>query len=324
MAHVCESFKFGNATRNFITQIGLLGVQFFFVISGFLITTLLLKEKIETATISLKKFYVRRIFRILPVALLYLLCLSFLNLLFHLEVPFKCFIGAAFFLANLNFFHGSWYTAHYWSLSVEEQYYLGFPFLLKKFGLNTHFIIIFVLLVIIFFKEAAYLQFNIFPTSNILNNVAFVFFQSDGVLIGSLISILWFKNYIPVNLLKKFNPALSLLLPVPIVIIYTNVIRLHSFNSIISSLLISVLMVCNILNRDTMLYRFLNRKYMTTLGKLSFSIYIWQQLFTTTDGKFGSLARLPLNLLLIMVVSYLSYFFYEKKFLRMKAKFKMV
>src|SRR5450432_1970024 len=75
---------------------GVIGVQIFFVISGFLITTLLLKERVKKGGISLKHFYTRRVLRIVPVAYLYLLVVFILNHVFNLGMIAKSFFTAIF------------------------------------------------------------------------------------------------------------------------------------------------------------------------------------------------------------------------------------
>src|SRR5258706_1008185 len=90
---------------------GVFGVYIFFVISGFLITTLLLKEKVRTGTISLKKFYIRRFLRIFPVAYLYLFVVLILSYFLHLNVPALSILGAALYLQNFSYFYEkNWYT----------------------------------------------------------------------------------------------------------------------------------------------------------------------------------------------------------------------
>lgn len=105
------------------------GVDIFFALSGYLICTLLLREKNITGTISLFRFYVRRAFRILPPVVLFLaiiLLLSNTEMLPHIEIGE--ILGTLFFYRN--YVEGSWYTGHFWSLAVEEQFYAIIPLFL--------------------------------------------------------------------------------------------------------------------------------------------------------------------------------------------------
>src|SRR5665213_2363630 len=107
---------------------GGMGVLIFFVISGYLITTLLLREREKTGSISLKRFYIRRAFRIFPPLYTY--------------IAFIAVLGAASRLAGVNareiitgltltrnYAHGVylWAFEHFWSLCIEEQFYLLWP-----------------------------------------------------------------------------------------------------------------------------------------------------------------------------------------------------
>jgi len=108
---------------------GNFGVRVFFVISGYLITTLLLKEHERTGRISLKDFYVRRAYRILPAA--YAFMLVAIAAEWH-TLTWTNLLTALTYLSN--YYHGgSWTLGHLWSLSVEEQFYLLWPALLAMF-----------------------------------------------------------------------------------------------------------------------------------------------------------------------------------------------
>ncbi|HWD98258.1 MAG TPA: acyltransferase, partial [Bryobacteraceae bacterium] len=116
-----------------IADHGALGVQIFFVISGFLITSLLLAEKARTGTISLGLFYARRTLRIFPpfYAFLGMIALGRCFGAFQLQWA-NLFAAAAY---AMNYVAGGvWITGHIWSLSVEEQFYLAWPLLLKLAG----------------------------------------------------------------------------------------------------------------------------------------------------------------------------------------------
>jgi peptidoglycan/LPS O-acetylase OafA/YrhL len=109
----------------FVTKLGALGVGLFFALSGYLICTLLLGEHEETGGISLWAFYVRRVFRILPPAIVYLLFLSLLGATDIVTLRRHELLTA---LYAANYVHTrSWFTEHFWSLSIEEHFYLFWP-----------------------------------------------------------------------------------------------------------------------------------------------------------------------------------------------------
>lgn len=120
-----------------IRPIGALGVHMFFALSGFLITYRLLEEHCQTGTISLRGFYYRRARRILPPALIYLATLALLGPVLHLLPTSVDELAASLFFSR-NLYRppmpGAWYTAHFWSLSLEEQFYLFWPLLLVAIG----------------------------------------------------------------------------------------------------------------------------------------------------------------------------------------------
>ncbi len=115
------------------------GVTLFFVISGFLITYLLLKELDKTNTINIPKFYMRRILRIWPIYYGYIIaCIAILAILPTLLGGGNTLINSTlyyylFFAANIPFCWagGLWPIVHYWSIGVEEQFYLFWPWLAR-------------------------------------------------------------------------------------------------------------------------------------------------------------------------------------------------
>jgi len=111
-----------------INNCGDLGVKTFFVISGFVICRLLIAEESSYGSVSLKGFYYRRIFRILPPLYFYLCMLALLLSLGAIRERWSAIMSSSLFLCDLNTpSHRSWYVGHTWSLAVEEQFYLIFP-----------------------------------------------------------------------------------------------------------------------------------------------------------------------------------------------------
>jgi len=124
---LCHLANWKHISLSFPTVYGALGVRIFFVLSGFLITKLLLREHERSATISLRDFYIRRAYRIFPAAAVYLFVVA---IIFRHQLRWYDIAMAALYLANMQSYP-QWMLGHLWSLSIEEQFYLLWPFALK-------------------------------------------------------------------------------------------------------------------------------------------------------------------------------------------------
>lgn len=309
---------------------GTLGVYIFFVISGFLITTLLLKEKIKTGTISLRNFYIRRSLRILPVAYLYLFTLFILHTFFGLNVMPMEYVGCLLFLVNLGYFHTGVYTGHFWSLSVEEQFYIVFPSILKKnyrVYINFLFILLGLILIVKSFDfrtlSKVHPAHHIFSLLNILKELIY---RLDGIIIGSLLAISMFKGIFPMQWVYRNKLWLHIIL-IPIILIFFNDLFFYSvFNSVISSILIAVLLASNLKISGDYVFKVLNLSVLKRIGVLSYSTYIWQQLILFRYGNVLNNNQyaywgLLICLFILSAVVYSSYEFFEKRFLNLKERF---
>ncbi|HLB08176.1 MAG TPA: acyltransferase, partial [Gemmatimonadaceae bacterium] len=140
-SHAGHSYSAPLGRGSFFDRIssGTHGVNLFFAISGLLITSRLLEEWDTAGRVSLKRFYIRRAFRILPPALLYLACVALLGAIGLLPVVREEFVAATLFYRNylpaiLGPGGAGFFTSHYWSLGVEEHFYLFWPALLLFAG----------------------------------------------------------------------------------------------------------------------------------------------------------------------------------------------
>ena len=128
--HVRDGYFRSTGLIDQLIQHGSAAVTLFFVISGFIITTLLCDEEDRTGRIDIRRFYLRRAFRILPATYVYLVGALALALGFGLEWDPSEWLGALLFFRNLIDTQGSGLTGHLWSLSVEAQFYFIWPLLL--------------------------------------------------------------------------------------------------------------------------------------------------------------------------------------------------
>jgi len=318
---------------------GRMGVDIFFVLSGFLITTLLIREKIESGHIVLKQFYIRRALRIVPVAYLFLVVMLLVNHFFRFGINTKSFICGFLYLKNLpiNGINDHW-TTHLWSVSVEVQFYLLFPLLLWN-DINKAAVL------------AAIAVIGIMIFSLLGFNHAGVFYSNAGlytfcrammdafwagpfaILIGCLFSILSFKGIINTRRFKNLN-FLSCALFICAVIIRSRTFYFYTtyLSEFLFDVLIGFVIVLSI-DSHNWFTRLLNTRFLLWMGTLSYSIYIWQQIFVWIpapwpDSDFAGRSGIALFLFVdalrfagMMCTACLSYYFFEKRFLRLKARF---
>ncbi len=331
-------FVFGN---EFLTG-GYLGVDIFFVISGYLITSIIYKELYQTKNFSYVNFYKRRVRRILPVLFFVItvsLPVAYFTLLPNSLIDFtKSIIYTIGFTSNFYFyFSGQEYSAvdsifnpflHTWSLSVEEQFYLIFP-------------ILFVLLFNKFQKKLIFFIFTIISISillaifqtetNISKSFYFIHTRFWELMSGSLIACFQYKNYFN-NINKKLSNILvnfSFLILIFSFLIFDQQTKHPSILT-----LFPVVAICCILlfiNKDQIITKILSSKFLVFLGLISYSLYLWHYpIFAFYRVYFSGSAYLTffLDKILIIVIvfslSILSYFLIEKYFRSKEVNFNKV
>jgi peptidoglycan/LPS O-acetylase OafA/YrhL len=331
---VIGHFGFNYYLRQYGVSIaGAMGVHIFFVLSGFLITSLLLKEKLRNGRISLKYFYIRRALRILPAAWLFLIVLIGLNHFLALHIRSLDFIASFLFFKNLPM-RNEPYTAHFWSLAVEEQFYLTFPILLafntRWFTLVSLAIVVFVPLICIIDHFAPALLAGNAVLHFIARCCKYAFWKGPVIiLIGSVFSILLFKGIIkPENI--KAHYFLSVVLLIVAIVIYSKIFLFYTkyVSESLSAILVGIAMVITISHKD-FLSKLLSTAFLTTMGVISYSIYIWQELFISVKAFqpwMQYFTLLPIWSAILIKLAFLAIivsfsFIFEAKFLKLKDKF---
>jgi peptidoglycan/LPS O-acetylase OafA/YrhL len=147
---------------------GDLGVRIFFVISGFLITTLMLQEKKRYGNVSLKNFYLRRMLRLFPVQYAFVAFLVAIALVMPVRASTCGIITAATFTRNYACFE--WIDGHFWSLAVEEQFYLIWPIALVALRQRSLLLFAVVLILVAPLSRAVQYHLDIHPYGWLTSN----------------------------------------------------------------------------------------------------------------------------------------------------------
>jgi peptidoglycan/LPS O-acetylase OafA/YrhL len=317
-----------------IKHLGNLGVVIFFVLSGFLITFLLLEEKEKKHVISYKIFYRKRILRIWPlyfmVVFLSLFILPHFNIFqtptFYLKLhSFSDFAETillfVLFLPNLLIqIHVIPFAAQTWSIGTEEQFYLIWPWVIN----NIKYLKWFFAIVIIGYTIMLHLiespLFDTIPYFNLLRKFANTV-KLDSLAIGALGAYLYFTK----NLILKFfeNIILFYVLLVFTIIVVVNNYVFPYYNSAVFSFLFMGLILALIINSK--LKNCLESKFFIYLGKISYGLYMYHQMamvfvinMLIKFGLLNNIAMYILSIILTIFISGLSYKFFEKPFLKMK------
>lgn len=341
--HHIEQFKTtfglpGYWHNPFISVIGHQGVILFFVLSGFLITYLLLKEKEETKTVSIRSFYIRRILKIWPlyylVVLLGLFVLPSFDIFYvpggteyisdHLGIKTLLFF---FFLPNMV---GTVYipiplAGQTWSIGVEEQFYLIWPVLVKKF--KSVLLMLGLVFVVYIIARFFLLHFHIKHPGNFTLMILSEFwstFAIDCMVIGGLGAYVLFHKKTRI-LSFLFNPFTQCLAYGLTIFLLVTGQKIYFFNDELYGILFCVLIV-NLSGNPKSLVN-LEYKPLLYLGKISYGLYMYHSLCIVAVIKLAIFAGLtnnffiyPAVLLLTVLVSALSYRFFEYRFIKSKAR----
>ena len=322
---------------------GFIGVDIFFVISGYLITSIILKELVITGTFSFKHFYERRIRRILPALLLVMLAslpFAWILLLPNSFADFSHSILYSLGFSSNFYFHysGEQYGAasgllkpflHTWSLSVEEQYYIIFPIvLLITFKYFRKYLIH--ILVIEFLISLVLAEW----TSRNYPSTSFYFLHTRiwELLAGSILA------YFEITLgsrskNKTFNlilPSIGLFLIGHSILFFNDKMFHPSFYTL--SPIIGICLIIWFSNKDEIITKLLSTKLFVGVGLISYSLYLWHYpifsfiryygwVYYKNEGIIFLLLKI-LSVLLIILFSILTYFFVEKKFRNKEFKLK--
>ena len=303
-----------------VTQYGGKGVDLFFGISGFLICSRLLDEEERFGRISRTGFYIRRFARILPPYLVYM---AFILLMGALGI---IALGRTEILTSLLFARNyasipevdGWYTGHLWSLAVEEHFYLLWPTLLVLWTparARTR-----VVLLALGIAAWRVVEFRLRLLEHVLPGVSFYLrsdIRMDALLWGCWVALMIRQPEWRARLAKLSHGAAwwlllgivlaCIVLPVPLAMLWY-------------AMLIPVVVAGTTLAPDTIQGRVLEAAPMRWVGRISYSLYLWQNLFLVALGAphfLGPLQLFPWKFLACFVPAWLSYRVVERPMIRL-------
>ncbi len=301
-------------------ELGSLGVRIFFVISGFLITGLLLQEMEQEGHIHLLRFYFRRTLRIFPAFYFYLACILLLASRGLAELSFRQALPALTYTSNYDM-PSLWLIVHTWSLATEEQFYLIWPAALMLSGRRRGLAVLLGLLIIA--------PVSSHFLSHRLGHEVPAFFNSP-IGIGCLLSLI--RPSLHRNRLYRRWIHSHFGLVLPFVVLATNSTALRRGGladtalSLVLNLSIALSLDWAVVNHDGFIGRILNLGSVTYIGLLSYSLYLWQEPFLSLNegsfylsGHWKSLTNAFARIAAIAICTMVSYYFVERPMLRLRS-----
>ncbi|MDK4081179.1 acyltransferase family protein [Staphylococcus pseudintermedius] len=317
---------------------GFLGVDTFFVISGYLITSLLLTEYHNTGKIELMSFWLRRVKRLIPAVIFLVMGVIVLSLIFmptEIQKVRADSIAAIFYVSNW------WYIMqnvdyfeqfavqplkHLWSLAIEEQFYLVFPIVLLSLlsfirRLKSIRIIFLILLVI------SMIAMMVLYVPN--ENVARVYFGTDTriqtLLMGVLLALVWPPFQLKAKVNRQMRTMIDTAGVVGLAILFicfkfvseTNSILYYGGFFLIST--VTLLVIASSVHPSGYFAKFLGNKVFTFIGSRSYSLYLWHYpIIVLIHHQFVQGQIPPLvyvvEILLMVLMAEFSYKFIEQPF----------
>lgn len=317
---------------------GFLGVTVFFVLSGYLITGILISEVEEEGTIDLKNFWLRRIRRLVPAVMSMAVVIIFVSAVVNRIIFTK---GCKDFLASVLGFNNWWQIfnkvsyfeaagvpspfTHCWSLAIETQFYLIYPLILLEIyklvksrgegranrgllfaGVTLLLALISVILMIVLFDPQ--------------QDASRVYYGTDtrafSLLFGALLAILWEYRMVPRRLSASVNMVLGI---VSFAVLLVMTIAINGSSNFwyrggqFFGTILTVLMVYAVSGRKTWLSRFLSNPVLKWMGDRSYSIYLWHYpiILLISKGIKASWWITLIEIVLSVVLAELSYRFIE-------------
>jgi peptidoglycan/LPS O-acetylase OafA/YrhL len=334
VGHLAGTRYFPFKTESYPLDFGNLGVRVFFVISGFLITGLLLKEMERDGRVSLPHFYFRRTLRIFPAALVLIGALVVADALGWVQLLPGDVLHALTYTTNYHPIR-SWEVSHTWSLGVEEQFYLLWPAALLLLGRRWSMVAAAAFLVV---SPLARVVFLTFPDDSLPRMAVGYSFETvaDAIAVGCLLAGLrdrlwerrWYRALVETPRFA-FLAAGALLVACMMrgghLFLSDSSARIVTAMYYLGGVSVLNLVVAVMIDRytrypDSRFGRVLNAAPLVALGVMSYSVYLWQMPFLNAHRQDSLVTSFPVNLLFAFGCAWLAYRLVECPSLRLRVR----
>ncbi len=303
-------------------SLGPLGVRTFFVISGFLITSLLMEEERRTGTVSLSRFYFRRTLRLFPLYYLYISIIVLMEAIGALSLRPGDVWHAMTYTTNYHR-DRAWDLGHAWSLAVEEQFYILWPFLYRRLGQSRAQRVLcgYILLAPVWRLLIAF----VLPSQRLGIGETF-FTTADGIACGCLLA-LGRRRLTEHATYRRWIDSHAYLLIMPAVLAINALGRFAKLDWVFCITAQNVL-IALFIERVTRSERgwvpkVLNARPLVLLGLWSYSVYLWQQPLLNRQVQDSWLTAFPGNLLGCLALAATSYYLVEQPALRLRQRLEL-
>ena len=304
-----------------MAQAGRLGVDLFFVLSSFLITSLLLREKDERGKIDVGAFWTRRILRIWPLYFTFVICAALLE-----RAPWWYLAGLLTFTMNWTVLAGFYpsVTDHLWSISIEEQFYFGWPLLVRSVGRGYLPWVCLGMIAVSVIARLTLVSYRLDVSEQAIwvNTVA----RLDPVAIGAVIALAWARR--PWTLPPGIQWLVLLGASAALTVLHNRGLvampSVHQVWTYLASAVVLGLVVAATLGSGRGL---LSSRPLIYLGRISYGLYVFHSpvlVGSTLCDWAPWFVRLPAAFGLTVAIAALSYRLLEQPFLRLKERFTYV
>jgi peptidoglycan/LPS O-acetylase OafA/YrhL len=279
---------------------GQYGTSLFFVLSGYLITTVLLADEARHGQVRLLRFYRRRAFRILPALTVFLVVLAALAASRLVEKPSSLtWVASTLYFRNLA--GTGWDTQHLWTLALEEQFYFLWPIAFVVFRQRRLAVIAFVIAACTVCR-VVWINTDYRDIFDLLQRTDL---RLDTFLIGGSLAL---RPWPLIGKLPAGIAAVAFALWTPLALTFK---WLRPLDTVVGALFLTILLWWFTAHPGSRMAGFLSRPSMAMVGTLSYSLYLWQQIFLGPHIQWWSLPALA-------AVACASYWLVEKPFLRLR------